>query len=963
MKLAPYSSKLNRPIYFSSLTAVLLLTASVSYGYEESIYTAPMKRVKEGNSYNPISKLKYDEKSFELAYKTFLYSNNVNDAYALAVTAVKQKPDLLIWRERLAQTAIWTNHPNIAIREILYLLPKNRGLNLIPQAILLAKNTNRYEDLIPILLYLHQKKPSDDVISLELGDAYNKNGYPRAAITFLQKQYQRSQNKKYLDMMLSIYQDLGQNKNILKIISEIERTSGLSEKTTLIRAELNYNQFAVKAAFDDLRQYSLRVPIKKMSNNFLLTQAKLGWIVGDDTITKQAYAALYQRHSIDADGLQRLLMLQPEQAGHTKLLLSLDLWKRYHSQIGFFTAIEQAFALQDWQSISELYAAPLPVKVRDAIKSQTSYWQIYALTLQHHQYNQAARDFMLKGLLLHHNNPNFQQLYLGFLLNQAQYDLRQQDINRLYSALIYFQNHALTDTDWSNIYISAFTLFNQPQRVGEIYAHQLTKNHKNSIFLNNYADYLASLNNFNTAFHIQSAVWQQLQLDALTEEIEADEFWNAYARTARLFAPMQIGFPVALHLTALGAPDALLIWAIDHGNDELARYLIAYDYPLGAPAWAVLRLAILHNDQTKMADLIHHMNQVLPIKDRILAAQQIGEIGNAQSLAYDGLKVSRDNELFKQFTDVMLRTADQYTLQTEYEQFGNLQGPRAILKAKLFAHDQLSVSPFTSVWDAFSNNTGNLASRSYLEKIIGLALARETNRWVLRAELSRRHALYDSYQAILDGSYVVTSRTTLEGKLAYNQRSTLGIYMLYAGSQDLASGLVRYQLTERDAFISSLEVDKFYLQDRTPLGSGSVFIGEYDHRFRFDYPDVAIIFSGSINGFNSYNNILTGRAVSILPPGSLAQPATFLAKGFWQAGANLSIGESVRNQYTHTWRPYLNTGLFYASTGGYGRVVDVGYGGMVFGRDKLNVSFTQTNLNTGQSQTNFIFGLNYTLYL
>jgi hypothetical protein len=957
-KISPHSS------YASSLVAVLLLLTTSCYAYEESIYTAPVKRVKTSRADNPITKLKYDKKSFELAYKTFLYSGNVEDAYALASTAVKQKPNLIIWHERLAQTAIWTNHSQVAFSEIFYLLSKNKGQDLIPQAITMAKSANRYDHLIPILSYLHQKNPNDVVISLDLGDAYNQNGYPQAAIAFLDKQFEQSKNKKFLQMLLTIYSDLGEDKNIIKIIKQLEQIEGMTEKTTLIRAQLHYNQFALDAAFSDLYRYSKRVSSKKISNDFLLTQAKIGWVVGQYAVTKNSYEILYQRNSIDVEGMQRLLMLQPEQSSQVKLMLARDFWNRYHTELGFYTVSEQAVALQDWHSVAELYRSPMPVSVRTSVTAQPSYWQTYASLLQVTQQNQAARDFMLSGLLLHPSDPNFQQAYLGFLLNQAQYAICEQDINRLYHTLLYYQANALADSEWANIYIAALTLFNQMRQVEYIYSNQLPKQAKNTIFVNNYADFLTSINWFSSAFQIQSALWQQVQLDALQQEIQVDEFWNAYARLASLFAPMQLGYPVAIHLSALGAPDALLIWAIDHGNDELARYLLAYNYPMGAPAWAVLRLAIQHNDQPTMANILEHMNQVVPIKDRILAAQQLGEISRAQTLASQALAVSQsDSDLYRQFTDVMLINSNQLTIQPEYEQFGNLQGAREILRAKLFLQDRWSIAPYVSIWDAFSNNTGNLASRSYLEKIVGFVVMRETNRWTVRAELNRRAALFDSYQGILEGSYTLTSRTTLEGKLAYNDRSTLGIYMLYAGSQDLASGLLRYQLTARDLLVTSLEVDKFYLQDRTPLGSGSVFIGEYDHRFRFDYPDVAIIISGSVNGFNSYNNVLTGRVLTMLPPNSLAEPATFLAKGFWQAGANLSIGDSVRNQYTHDWRPYLNAGLFYASTGGYGRAIDVGYGGMVLGRDKLNISFTQTNLNAGQSQTNFIFGLNYTLYL
>lgn len=945
----------------SVLAAILLISTSFAFGYEESIYSSPEKRVKLQEKINPISKLKFDEANFELAYKTFLFSGNVNDAYALATAAVKQKPKLIIWHERLAQTAIWTNHSNVAMREILYLIDKNKGLNLLSSAINLAKGTNHYSNLITLLNFEYKRNPHSETLVLDLADAYDKNGQPESAIKFLTQQNRSSNNKKFLDKILFIYQELGDEENVLKIANMLDSQYGPTEKTALLRAEIHYNHFDLKTALKDLQQFSATANPETLSNDFLLSQAKLSWIIGSDVVARQSYFILYHRHALDSDGLQRLFNLQPSGAERVKLSLALAMWQRDQNTLGFLTAAEIALSLREWDTLYTLYHSPMPEIARETLSSQLSYWQLYSLYLQHAGENQIAREFMLQGLLSHPQEAVFQKGYLSFLLNQTQLDLPQQDINDLFYALAYYQHYATSDEEWANIYISAFTMNNELEKAGFIYQKRLPQELDNQIFLTNYADYLSSIKYQKSALLIQSELWRRLQIESYSQPFAANEFWNTYVRLARLYAPASTSYPLAANLAQEGSPDALLVWAVDHGNDELANYLLAYYYPLGAPAWAVLRLALIHQDQVKIAKITHRMGKALPMKDRISAADQIGELGHAQTLAFRGLQQSNDSELYKQFTDLMLQSSNQVLLQSEYEQFGNMQGPREVLNTKLLLEDQWFFTPYLSIWDAYSNNTGNLASHSYLEKLIGASLSRQTNRWSVRIEVGNHQALYNSYQAILDGSYQLTSRTTLEGRLAYNQRSTIGVFMLYAGSQDNAIGIMRYQLSMRDTVIGSLELDKYYLQDRTALGSGSIMIGEYDHRFRIDYPDITLILSGSLNGFNSYNTAITGRAVNILPVGSIATPATFLSKGFWQAGANLSIGESFRNEYSHAWRPYINAGLLYASTGGYGRVVDVGYGGMVLGRDKLNIYFTQTNLNTGQSQTNFIFGIKYVL--
>jgi polysaccharide biosynthesis protein PelB len=382
------------------------------------------------------------------------------------------------------------------------------------------------------------------------------------------------------------------------------------------------------------------------------------------------------------------------------------------------------------------------------------------------------------------------------------------------------------------------------------------------------------------------------------------------------------------------------------------------------PAWAALRMALARYDQVQLQKMLASKAVVvLPPKDKVRAAAQIGHIAEAQTYAYqNATRAPFDAERYQEMVDLMLLTSNNFTAITEFEQFGNLQGPRAILKGKLY-HDSIwSITPYLSVWDAQTNNVGNLASHSYLEKIAGATLTYEAKRQKVSLKVANHDSLFNSYMASIEDEYLLMNQLRLTGRLGYNQRSTLTVFMLIAGAQDEAFGSFNYQITPRDSLLGSLELDNYYLQDRTLLGSGIIYTGGYDHKLRFEYPDVDISLTGSIDRFNQLNRAITGRALVIFPPNVTINTEAFVPRNFWQVIGTFGFGNSVRESYTHDWRPYANFGVIYASTSGYGYDLDIGLATSVIGRDRFAIYYQEATSSQGQVQKNFIIGMSYLIY-
>lgn len=59
--------------------------------------------------------LPFDDRVYTLGYDVFLENRKLEDAWKVASAAVRQAPDNLDWRRRLAQVAEWTSRPQIAL--------------------------------------------------------------------------------------------------------------------------------------------------------------------------------------------------------------------------------------------------------------------------------------------------------------------------------------------------------------------------------------------------------------------------------------------------------------------------------------------------------------------------------------------------------------------------------------------------------------------------------------------------------------------------------------------------------------------------------------------------------------------------------------------------------------------------------------------------------------------------------
>lgn len=912
---------------------------------------------------NPISKINYDKNIFDLAYKAFVYSGNVEDAYALATSAVRQLPKSIAWRERLAQTAMWTNNVEIAIEEYTDLIIQFKQDQFIIKTLTLSKQLNRYGEMIPLLTYILKSKPNDIATINDLATAYDYMGDPIHAKNILEKANKRLPNKIFLEHIAYIYGESDTYHKQYATLNKVNSEYGISVKNALIQAEIKYNHAELNTALQNL----VAVPHQKTvaDQPFWQTKGDLAWLLGKYDLSYSAYLRLYQLNKIDVESMRRLMILQARTRDLAALNLAIINWHKFHTPSAFLFALSLAIDLQAWDKIAYLYQLPIPPDTLIILQSESDYWLGKALLIQHNGSPALARQFLLTATITHHDVDNLGYTYFDFLLAQLQLAIKDQQPRYWLAALNYYQQNATLDENWAMAYMSSFLLLDKPDKALLIQyslGPDVTIKYWNSI----YPDLLDLFNYNKTAYHIRQQNWWQIQQDSTKHPSIDHPFWRAYSGLASYFAPIAVSYGInrylASHATSPSDYESLLKWAVDNEHYELSAYLAAYCYPNGLPSWAALKLAMWKNDKYAIRQMIATMPEVLPRKDRTEAAVQAGYPALAQSFAYDTEKQTADADRYEIMKNVMLTSANTATAATEFEQFSNVQGFREIVKAKLFYTPFFAITPYASYWDGYTNNPGDLANYPYIEQLAGVKLAYETPRNIITLDTASHRFLFNTVLVDLKDEYTFSNDITFTGELAYNQRSTLDQFMMIAGAQDEAIAAINYQPTVNDTLLGQFEFDNYHTQNHKQLGNGKILTGQYEHKFCHEYPDYSVGVTGSINRYAKLNTLIDGKILEIIPANAIADTTLFIPQNFWQVETYFKFGNNIAEEYTHEWLPYADIGILYDSVVGKGTDIDLGIAGMVFGRDKLMIYGSRSTINSGISSINFIAGMSYTLY-
>ena len=399
-----------------NLKLIVLLTLSLGLTTrliaEENIVYKPFQEKTENETYQKLEKLNYNEDKFNLAYQAYIYDGKAEEAYGIASIAIQHNPQSVEWLKRVAQTALWTNRPSIALNTYLKLVVEFKQTQYIETTATLAEQFHRDDILVTLYYKLVQQYPSNANYIIKLAFAYNGLGKTETAIELLQEKYKHYHNPQFI-YNIAVITDFDKKTSLAKsAMDEYEKISGISAKTSLLQASYALSQHDIDSAYRKLNRISAKKNIT--DTKYWNDLAELAWLTNHPKTAQKAYLALLAQKRISEEGLRRLYLILDDEQSPIALSVAQYAWAKYQSTFAFFVLMNTALENQNWGLLNSLYQTPLLARNKPVILSHPAYWSGYANLMYHAGYKNEALVYLLRATLAN-NNDEFDLSYIHFL--------------------------------------------------------------------------------------------------------------------------------------------------------------------------------------------------------------------------------------------------------------------------------------------------------------------------------------------------------------------------------------------------------------------------------------------------------------------------------------------------------------------------------------------------------------------
>lgn len=964
------------------------LLCCLLFACSSNILAAPLFQFVLPGSKEPevkVSLIPFDAAIYELAYKAYLQSGDIKDAYTVAAAAVAQKPGIKVWRDRLATVAIWNEKPGVALKEYAILSQDFKDSQAETRGLYLARKMNDDELLIPFLSRMikkNQPSPKDwaDYIATmfrlgELKDLAATLNAHRKSIPVAE----------YLESFSTMNLVLDEPQKQLVYLKELSKQVGVTPKIASQLAVIYLGQGKLKPAVTAMNEGRKRA--SRSDYPFWIDYAQISSLAqrtGDEIV---AYQHLIEQKKPDLDIYNVLIGLVSNSDPALAYRYFSQALKIYPNDESLLSSAVLLLNNKELSFHFPNLLAQIPSALMAQIKASQFFWIAKANYWRSLDNDDAVVQAYLEGIKTVAHNEVLKSELLSFLISKNSYFLLRE-------LLAQWQQTAIETPELWGVYAQAYAQLPNKQ-MSQLYLSLLYEQFP--IYQNNprwlifFKDSLENSNVPRAAEAITQYAWPLYLHSLQTGSIPPYEAAMNYVKLSLQEAS---GDPTAVALKILenlkddeDVELLMLTWAIKHNNFSLAKraYWYYLMHGISPQAWAILSIAYHEQDRNWERKII--MNKKKPIasyRDHVAAAIHIDAIPYAQSVAYKELVKHRDDsDLYDHyFVPTMLRTADFIHAEEEYYQYGNLAGPRNHVAYRYFFTPGLSLMPFNSLWlpkdvskkteEALGSDEANIisanknqvfASVPHYDERAGIKAVMQARRGLWDLDLIFRKNLASFWNAKLVRTYPIYNNLQSTGTLGIRMPADDTAGLLIGGMKNQALLEMAYTLFAKDTLFGSYAQNQFYTQDGQYLSNGIQALLRLEHKFWREYPDWNISpYVVATRYYHQTNQPLRGNILSIVPEGVNPTVNFLIPASFLEYGATIAVGQNYIEEYTHRWHPLALFTLSQNSVIGLGKLLNVGLAGTLFGRDHL-LLYYEWGSNQGQGlQLSQLLKLSYKIY-
>lgn len=933
----------------------------------------------------------YDEQLYTLAYDVFLANGNVADAYRVAAAAVAQRPDDVVWRRKLAQTAEWNGQPQEALQQWLLLAKRTDADDAWKAVLRLAPGLQDNETLLAAWTREAGLRQLTAPEIKRISEIYELLGRPADGIAFLNAQYQRRNDAAILETIADLQERSGR---IDDAIASMER---------LLKAEANNPGRAVRLATllflrsEFARAYAVLQPLRTLAANeavgYWKLLADLAWQLQDDTTATEAYGRLQDTGSASGPDVERLVtLLRPTHPDDARRMATFA-WNRFRSLSGFMIALELNNEQRDYAAAKRLLEELRPEE-EAALAGNGYYFVLRAAYFQSQGNSKQAMAEYRRALTANPDNGDLRLSYLWLLIDTRESrELRER--LREWSGSPYAGIPA-----WWDAYAAGWLVLGEPRRALPWMSRQAAAHANDYLWLANYAETLEEAGQTGMAVRVRRHAWIQARTFQSGRDIgntgnatqaKQRELMIAYARLALRSAPGDASFNAIRRLLRQDVPvpgnapsdtpapeaaldratnELVLAWMLGEERLEAARQWMwkRFAQRVQAPAWADIALALAERDRERLAEILDDDKREWPDLARIDAARELGRIKIAQSLEHEAQERRPDSdEVHLRLATDLLASASSIIARDTLFKRGAVAGHEQSLRLQTWPLARLRLTAELGILHQHSTEAGQLAGVPGTDRTLGFsAMWLHDGQAATELTLSSRSGVAEFHPLRLTHTRPLNERLSGNVALALRDRATESVALGIAGHKDEASAALNYRLSGREYLSARVWQARFHTQQDTSLGQGRGISAEAGYRFRSEYPDFNVRLSRQIGHFEADNNTIADSAAALLPlsPGGQAAVSAsfFMPQSFRLWGINAGFGTDFREQRSRALRPFMDVGRSVSSTSGSGYNWMVGAGGSALGPDHLSMYWLRSKGGGVGSAVNEL-GLRYQLYL
>ncbi|SMP08329.1 Tetratricopeptide repeat-containing protein [Desulfurobacterium pacificum] len=892
-----------------------------------------------------VSKIKKKRKNvihgngvLDVLYTVYLGNRKLDKALTVALLGIKKFPNSDLWWERLKTVATWSGKPEIALKALEKLVFGFHKWEYLRELYSMSLALNR-PDLAMKTLNLMLKR-GINVGFKEVINVFNVAGQPDKAAEILVRKY--GNNPEALRVAANIYWYRGQTEKALEVFKILRKKYGLNPRDRLFLAHIYFAKRQFGKSLDSLKEEWQKVK----DASYLRTLSNLAWALGDfDTAVKVSERLILEGKG-SVDDYERVVLYFYYRKPELAAKYALDGYKRFKKDSFLIYYLFFLSSHKRWKDIV-YFLNRFPENQREKLLSNADIFSIYTYALLKIGEVDRAEKLIRSAIKKSpHPSPDLISQLISLLITA-------EDVKGLKSVLEKYRSYEkLIPEDFLSAY-----LFLQDGK-DALRCINFVKDRSLSFLLTK-ADVLELYGREGEAKKLRFKIFKKAEREVENGKRGRD-IVEAYLRTAIYFEqPEKFErdyVRLKRYLDSDFAREIYLSYLLYRGRNEEVEYLQKRKSFKLKP-WMRLSLALYKDDRYMMERLLSKYLEILPVRDRVAALEEIEKFGKAFVVAYKGLEENReDNRLYCQFRDLIVNYASVFSADLTFNRSGRFSYLSPHFKLRWHFEDD-------TYFTFESNNLLSLNGGNVLSERKGTAdVAVGLKRYFHKSSLSGGVTIFRAGGRERRGFYLKGSRSFYRGsqltvKLYVNALSDVSEIASFSTLKSGGGFEYSFPITNKYGFFSSFYLDRYYSVDGVYVGRGRELYSELSYKARSGYPDYLFRLFFSVNEYaesdhtNSYADKI-----------SEYKPADVLPDSFYQLGVGLNFGFENRNSFVRVWRPYFDSSLSYSSKYGMNASVLLGIGGKLFGDDNLHIEGTVFNGFKGTNSSGWTITSGYRLW-